>query len=71
MYEEGLGICRWSLLAESPAPRARLSLAQHGAAGGVLGNGGNRSKSRRDARCSHLPAGSQIGTTGSSVPATP
>jgi len=40
-------------MGESAAPQARLSLAQHAAAGGVLGKVGNQSKSRRDGRGSH------------------
>src|ERR1019366_8862441 len=38
----------WYLPAKNPAPVARNSLAQHAAAGGVLGKAGNRSESRRD-----------------------
>jgi hypothetical protein len=36
------------LLAENPVPKGRKSLAQHGAAGGVLGKLEYRSESRKD-----------------------
>ena len=35
-------------VAENPAPKARKSLAQHGAAGGVLGKVENKFESRGD-----------------------
>src|SRR5664279_801068 len=50
------GICQWNLLAENPAPQGRHSLAQHGAAGGVLGRVGNRSESLQGRHSSHTPS---------------
>ncbi len=47
-------------LRKNPAPWARKSLAQHGAAGGVLGRVANVSESRRDDRCSHTPSKGQF-----------
>ena len=47
------GNYQWNLLLKNPAPQERNSLAQHGAAGGMLGRAGNRSESRRDGRRSH------------------
>src|SRR5664279_1674797 len=55
--EQAFGVCEnetwdWPVkFADSnPAPWARNNLAQHGAAGGVLGKVENRSESRRDGR---------------------
>src|SRR5664280_1190336 len=44
------------LIGENPAPSARQSLAQHGAAGGVLGRVGNRSESLQGRHSSHTPS---------------
>ena len=52
----GSELARWNALRNNPAPWARKSLAQHGAAGGVLGSVGNGSESRRDDGCSHTPS---------------
>ncbi len=42
-------------------PAGRLSLAQDGAGGGVLGNLGKKPESRRDGTASHTDASAQLG----------
>ena len=45
-----IGLPRWKEADKNQPRMGRKSLAQHGAAGGVLGKRGNRSESRRDGR---------------------